>query len=193
MPFKNPHPLYSCWQSMKRRCDSPNNPQYKDYGGRGITVCDKWINNFHAFSSDMGERPKGMTLDRIDNNKGYSPENCKWSTRKEQQRNRRYSIFVTIEGKRYRAVVLAEKACVKTDTIVARANRGLSLEEVLSKDKLRNLDGLALGAAISAKKRKLATHCKRGHEFDEINTAWYKGVRSCKKCHSKRERERKNK
>jgi len=79
---------YNSWRCLRQRCDNPNNPDYHNYGGKGITYCDRW-NNFHNFLKDMGERPLGKTLDRIVNTKGYSPDNCKWSTPKEQAENRK--------------------------------------------------------------------------------------------------------
>lgn len=81
-------PTYVSWQNMIARCRYPSVPSYANYGARGISVCSKW-NRFDNFLQDMGERPDGMTLDRIDSDGDYEPGNCKWSTRSEQQRNHR--------------------------------------------------------------------------------------------------------
>jgi hypothetical protein len=90
---------YKIWQSMIQRCANSKDRCYPDYGGRGITVCDRWLNSFESFIEDMGERPsKDHSIDRIDNGKGYSPDNCRWATRKEQQRNRRSNRWVNVEG-----------------------------------------------------------------------------------------------
>ena len=83
------HPLWSTWNGMLYRCYNPNSPNYKDYGGRGISVCNGWKDSFSTFVRDMGERPKNHTLDRKDNDGNYSPSNCKWSTPEQQVRNRR--------------------------------------------------------------------------------------------------------
>lgn len=88
---------YKSWHMMKQRCLNPNYSQYNDYGGRGITVCKRWY-MFENFLADMGERPLDTSLERINNNKGYSSSNCRWANKNEQQRNRRNNRLITFRG-----------------------------------------------------------------------------------------------
>jgi len=80
---------FHSWHGMKQRCTNPKTKHYNYYGGRGITICDRWLNSFTDFIEDMGPRPEGKSLDRINNDGNYEPNNCKWSTQVEQLKNRR--------------------------------------------------------------------------------------------------------
>lgn len=89
--------IHSIWKAMKQRCLNPKNQRYKDYGGRGISICNSWL-DFQNFYKDVGDYPERMSLDRIDNNKGYSPENCRWATYTQNANNTRKSTSVEYRG-----------------------------------------------------------------------------------------------
>lgn len=99
------------WKHMRNRCNNPRDAGFKNYGGRGITICERW-DSFANFFTDMGKRPPNHFIDRIDNDGPYSPENCRWATRKTQNRNRRSNVFVTFKGKRCTLAELAEETGV---------------------------------------------------------------------------------
>lgn len=91
---------YLTWKAMKRRCLNPADNCYKDYGGRGITICDRWLNSFENFFEDMGVKPsKSHSIERKNNNLGYFKENCRWATKKEQMNNTRHNKLITYKGK----------------------------------------------------------------------------------------------
>lgn len=121
---------YSTWRSMVDRCYISTHKAYNSYGGRGIFVCDEWRYDFLKFYEDMGERPsKNHSLDRIDNDFGYSKENCRWATRKEQMRNRRNSFNIIFEGKIRSFSELCEQFNIHKETARHRLRRGWSAEK----------------------------------------------------------------
>jgi hypothetical protein len=125
-----PSPTYASWHGMLQRCLNPNNKRYYDYGGRGITVCERW-RDFQPFLADMGERPTGSTLDRIDNNRGYEPGNCRWATRREQYFNRRHHRMVETPRGKMTVTEAAERFGVKRQTLFMRLNRGWTIARSL--------------------------------------------------------------
>ena len=111
---------YSAWSTMKYRCQSPTSPAYHRYGGRGIKVCDEWL-SYARFVDDMGPRPVGATIDRIDNDGPYAPWNCRWSTRKEQAQNRSTNVFLEHEGRRQTLAQWADEAGLPRGVFYHRA------------------------------------------------------------------------
>jgi hypothetical protein len=123
---------YRIWHGMMQRCYSPGASGYDSYGGRGIAVCDQWRDNFPAFLADMGERPAGKSIDRIDNTKGYEPSNCRWATPSQQSRNTSSNRMVTYGGETLPLVVWVERLGVGQQTLTSRLNRGWSAERALT-------------------------------------------------------------
>lgn len=118
---------------MIDRCQNKSSKVWDRYGGRGIKVCERWRKSFDAFVEDMGVPEPKMTLERIDNNKGYSPENCRWATMQEQQRNRRDTVWLTFNGKTKCLADWAQTLSVSPQAIGYRLRSGYSFEEALSK------------------------------------------------------------
>lgn len=120
---------------MKQRCTNPNAPDYANYGGRGIVVCERWLKSFDAFYADLGERPDGTSLERIDNNGAYEPTNCKWATAKEQQHNKRNSPSIVYKGKKVSLANLAVEHGLPITALKWRINNGWSIQRALDTPK----------------------------------------------------------
>jgi len=126
--------VYRVWIDMRRRCNNPEYSKYPDWGGRGITVCKEW-GSFEQFFLDMGDAPIGMSLDRINNDKGYSKENCRWATQVEQGRNTRSSRNITFNGETQCLSEWAHKTGVSVTALHSRLKRGWSAEQALTTQK----------------------------------------------------------
>lgn len=122
--------IYRIWCSMIERCYNKNNKQYKNYGQRSIEVCEHWL-KFENFLIDMGERPNKMSLDRIDNNGNYCPENCRWATFKQQARNRRNTCLFTVNNETKCLKDWCKHFGLNYKCVYSRLNRRWSLEEAL--------------------------------------------------------------
>lgn len=126
-------PEYRAWQQMRLRCHDPKHAAYPNYGARGIYVCERWLKSPTAFLADMGKKPSPKhELDRIDNDGPYSPENCRWSTRSENDRNRRNNRVVEHNGEALTLVAWSERAGVPQDTLKNRLDVGWSVERALT-------------------------------------------------------------
>ena len=130
---------YMSWRGMKVRCNNPKQPEFKNYGARGISVCARWMESFAAFIEDMGPRPSAAhSIDRIDNDGNYEPGNCRWATHEEQSRNRRNTYLVTVDG--------------VADTIAGHAKaRGIDPDAIYHRTKNLGLD-IASAFAIPVKR-----------------------------------------
>lgn len=129
----SPLPEYKVWAGIRSRCLNPNKPKYRHYGGRGITICDAWLSDFSAFLSDMGPRPSSAhSIDRIDVDGPYSPENCRWATAEEQASNTRRNVFVTFRGVRVCVSEAARMAGLPKLAVAKRLRRGWTAEEALT-------------------------------------------------------------
>lgn len=126
-------PLYYVWQAMKQRCYNCNNTRYKNYGGRGIKVCDEWVDNFEEFCNWalFSGYETDLTLDRIDVNGNYCPENCRWITNEEQQNNTTKNVFLEYNGQKLTISQWAKKLNLDRNTLNGRLKKGWSIEKAL--------------------------------------------------------------
>ena len=127
-------PGYYSWKSAKCRCNNPNTINYHDYGGRGIKFSPDW-NRFADFHADMGDRPEGTELDRIDNDGDYCLENCRWATRSANHQNKRSNVVLTFDGKTLCLAEWAIETGISHDTLAHRLKAGWSTEKTLSTPK----------------------------------------------------------
>ena len=155
-------PEYTTWCGIVQRCTNPKNAHYDRYGGRGITICDKWRDDFTAFYEDMGKRPVGTSIDRIDNNKGYEPGNCRWTDKKTQQNNLSNNIVITHGGITMTLPMWAEKSGLSQSCLAARIRRGWPVER-----------------ALFEKPQKRAKTVAREPGADSADSVWTKGGWNC--------------
>jgi hypothetical protein len=129
---------YQTWRNIKNRCLNPNWPQFELYGGRGITICERWKDNFENFLTDMGKRPSGMEIDRFpDNNGNYEPGNCRWTTAKQQCRNMRSNRLITIDGETLTLAEWIEHSPLNAGAIRSRIYKGWPPRDALFAKPLR--------------------------------------------------------
>lgn len=127
----NKHRLYSTWVHMRERCNSTTNPFYHNYGGRGIKVCERW-DDFLMFIEDMDNTyQKGLSLDRTNNNKGYSPDNCRWATSLEQGANMRVNVFIEYKGEKMILAEFSRRVNLSTSIVSYRNSKGWTAEEII--------------------------------------------------------------
>jgi hypothetical protein len=129
---------YEVWVSMVKRCSNPKSASWPRYGGRGIRVCEQW-RRFEAFFADMGPRPPGAIIDRIDVNGNYEPANCRWATPKQSARNKTNTRWLVIKGEAISLPEASERFGIRSDVIWWRLRRGWSPEDAIGPDQKRKL------------------------------------------------------
>lgn len=123
---------FYAWGGMKDRCSNPNNKDFAKYGGRGISVCQRWLDSFENFLADMGEKPDGMTLDRIEVNGNYEPSNCRWASPRTQVNNRRKTTMLTMNGVTKPLTEWADEVGLGPKTIMYRLKQGWDVKSALT-------------------------------------------------------------
>lgn len=123
-------PTWNSWASMVKRCTNPNNNRFHRYGGRGISVCSKW-RSFAGFLDDMGEKPQGLTIERIDGNEGYFKGNCRWATYKEQANNKCNNHLIIYKGETMTLTQAAERYGIEQSALRGRLKRGWDTDSAI--------------------------------------------------------------
>ena len=170
---------YHSWQGMIGRCEYPHHPDYRNYGGRGISVCPRWRKSFKDFMADMGPRPtKRHTIERIDTNGNYEPANCRWATQKEQQNNRRNNRLLTLNGETLTMAQWAERIGITIYALYQRLERGkMRIEEALQpRDLFVEYTGERLtitdwATRLGIKRSTIVKRLKRGWTVEKTLTA----------------------
>lgn len=131
---KTKTPEFTIWQMMRQRCNNPAHRSFPSYGGRGIRVCSRWNESFPAFLADIGPRPSSAhTLERIDNDRDYSPDNCRWATPLEQGQNKRNNHHLTFQGQTLTIGEWSRRTGIAKSTLLGRLARGASADEALTR------------------------------------------------------------
>jgi len=146
---RSKHPLYPTYKGMVTRCYNPKANNYPDYGGRGIKVCERWVNSFEDFVLDMGERPDGCTMDRIDNDGNYEPSNCRWATHIEQANNKNNNTILEHDGRKLTICEWSREIGVTPDTICKRIKSGMTIEEVLYSGDMSKYTEVIVGNTVT--------------------------------------------
>jgi hypothetical protein len=126
---------HAIWKAMRQRCINPNDAGYEKYGGRGIAVCERWMESFENFYADMSDKPPGKSLDRIDNEGDYCPENCRWADDIEQANNKRNTVWIPFDGKTLTFTGWSKETGLPRTTIVDRYYKGWSAEKIVTTPK----------------------------------------------------------
>jgi hypothetical protein len=149
---------YGTWSKLKGRCLNPNDAAYNYYGGRGLTVCDRWLESFHNFLEDMGPKPSPeLTLERINNNSGYSRENCTWATRAVQSANRRSVNRLTLNGRTQSMADWSRETGLSIGLIHIRLKHGWSVENALTKESALSVSRKKSSEALDAIREGIST------------------------------------
>lgn len=144
-------PTWRSWKSMIDRCTLVSHKSWKDYGGRGITVCDSWLSRYENFRADMGERPRGTQLDRVDNAGGYTPSNCRWSTPRQNSNNRRSNRLIEYGGETLTISQWSRRIGISPDTLACRIKSGWPTAEALYRPLRLQASSRASGHPITSR------------------------------------------
>lgn len=171
MSRKTDTPEWISWYHMVQRCLNPSDKRYARYGGRGITVSERWRDSFEAFLADMGPRPSAShSIDRIDNDRGYEPGNCRWATPQQQRQNRSDNHYIVAHGQRRTITEWAVLAGLATRSIRVRLQNGWTPERAVTE-------------APRIQRSKISGCCPQGHPYEGRNVRVNRrGARECRAC-----------